>query len=49
MVDDHTMGDGRADLTAADIRSALRLYRVACLIEAAAVGMLALALWLSPS
>ncbi|MCO5090643.1 adenosylcobinamide-phosphate synthase CbiB [Bosea sp. (in: a-proteobacteria)] len=30
-VEDHWMGDGRADATAADIRRALRLYRRACL------------------
>lgn len=29
LVEDHYMGDGRADLTAADIRHALGLYRVA--------------------
>lgn len=29
LVEDHDMGDGRADLTAADIRRALGLYRVA--------------------
>ena len=30
-VEDAFMGDGRRDATAADIRRALRLYRVACL------------------
>ena len=29
-VDDHWMGDGRAEATAADIRRALGLYRRAC-------------------
>ncbi|HEX6956478.1 MAG TPA: adenosylcobinamide-phosphate synthase CbiB [Ferrovibrio sp.] len=29
-VDDHWMGNGNADATAADIRKALRLYRAAC-------------------
>lgn len=34
-VDDHWMGDGRKDLTAADIRAALRLYLAAgCLLTA---------------
>ncbi len=42
MVEDHWMGDGRADLTAGDIRAALRLYRVACVLEALAVAALAL-------
>ena len=41
-VEDHWMGDGRADATAADIRRALRLYRAACAIQAVAAG----ALWL---
>ncbi len=42
MVEDHWMGDGRADLSAADIRAALRLYRVACVLQAVAVAALAL-------
>jgi adenosylcobinamide-phosphate synthase len=42
MVEDHWMGDGRADLTAGDIRAALRLYRAACVLEALAVAALAL-------
>jgi adenosylcobinamide-phosphate synthase len=41
MVDDVFMGDGRYEIRAADIRSALRLYRVACLIQAAVIGALA--------
>jgi adenosylcobinamide-phosphate synthase len=41
-VDDHWMGEGRADLTAADIRAALGLYRVACAVQAAVVAGLAL-------
>jgi adenosylcobinamide-phosphate synthase len=40
-VDDHWMGAGRADLTAADIRSALGLYRVACAVQACVVAALA--------
>jgi adenosylcobinamide-phosphate synthase len=38
-VEDHYMGDGRADLTAADIRRALRLYRVAMLGALALVAI----------
>ncbi len=41
-VDDHWMGEGRADLTAVDIRAALGLYRVACAVQAAVVAGLAL-------
>lgn len=40
-VDDRWMGEGRADLTAADIRAALRLYRVACIVQVAVVAILA--------
>jgi adenosylcobinamide-phosphate synthase len=40
-VDDHWMGEGRSDLTAADIRAALRLYRLACWLQMAAVAILA--------
>ena len=36
-VEDAWMGDGRADATAADIRRALSLYRLACAIQLAAV------------
>ncbi len=41
LVDDAFMGDGRRETTAADIRRALRLYQVACAIEAAALAILA--------
>lgn len=44
LVDDHWMGDGRAEATAADVRRALWLYRVAFLgawLLAAAGGFLA--------
>jgi adenosylcobinamide-phosphate synthase len=44
MVEDVFMGDGRYEAGAADIRSALHLYRVACLIQAVAIGALALIL-----
>jgi len=40
-VDDPWMGDGRAEATAADIRRALDLYRVACGIQIAVVAMIA--------
>ncbi|AHB48484.1 cobalamin biosynthesis protein CobD [Hyphomicrobium nitrativorans NL23] len=43
-VDDHWMGTGPADATAADIRRALRIYRLACVIQAATVALLAAAL-----
>lgn len=38
LVTDAWMGDGRADLDASDIRRALRLYRLACLVQALAVA-----------
>jgi adenosylcobinamide-phosphate synthase len=40
-VEDAWMGDGRTEATASDIRRALRLYQIACLIEIAAVAALA--------
>ena len=40
-VDDAWMGNGRADAAPADIRAALRLYRAACIIQAAAVAAIA--------
>jgi adenosylcobinamide-phosphate synthase len=43
VVQDHWMGDGRAEATPADIRRALALYRTACAIQFAAYA--ALALW----
>jgi len=43
-VDDHWMGDGRSDLTAADLRRALALYRVAGLLLGLGVLVLAAAL-----
>ncbi len=43
LVEDVFMGRGRRKATAADIRSALRLYRLACLIEGFAVAILAAA------
>lgn len=41
-VDDAWMGNGRRDATAADIHRALRLYRIAYVIQAAVVGLLAI-------
>jgi len=41
MVEDHWMGNGRAEVTPWDIQVALRLYRVACVIQAAAVAVIA--------
>jgi adenosylcobinamide-phosphate synthase len=41
-VDDAWMGSGRRDATAADIHRALRLYRIAYIIQWAVVGALAL-------
>ncbi|WP_315756422.1 MULTISPECIES: adenosylcobinamide-phosphate synthase CbiB [unclassified Bradyrhizobium] len=38
LVTDAWMGDGRADLNASDIRSALRLYRLACLVQVLVVA-----------
>lgn len=42
-VDDAYMGDGRREATSADIRAGLRLYRRACLVQAALVAALAVA------
>jgi adenosylcobinamide-phosphate synthase len=44
LVHDHWMGDGRADAGAADIRRALRVYRTACVVQAAIVAAIALML-----
>jgi adenosylcobinamide-phosphate synthase len=40
-LDDVYMGDGRAALNAQDIFRALALYRRACLIQMAVLGLLA--------
>ncbi len=40
LVEDAFMGEGRRNATAADIRRALRLYRLACLIEGLALAIL---------
>jgi adenosylcobinamide-phosphate synthase len=41
-VDDAWMGDGSADASEADLRKALRLYRVACAIEIGVIMALAI-------
>lgn len=43
VVDDAFTGRGRAEATAADIRAALRLYQRACIVQASAVALLAVA------
>ena len=43
LVDDACMGDGRREAGTADIRRALKLYRLACAVQIAAVAALALA------
>lgn len=40
LTEDHWMGDGRAELTAADIRNALKLYRTACFVQIAVLAIL---------
>jgi len=42
IVDAAWMGDGRHDLTAADIHRALRLFRLSCLVQALIIGVIAL-------
>lgn len=44
-VDDHTMGDGRREANAADIRRALSIYRTADTLLIGAAGLLALIIW----
>jgi adenosylcobinamide-phosphate synthase len=43
-VEDNWMGNGRADATAADIRRALSVIRSACVLQALAIGCIAVAL-----
>jgi adenosylcobinamide-phosphate synthase len=43
-VEDAFMGDGRAAAEVADIRAALRVYRLACVLQGIAIGALALML-----
>jgi adenosylcobinamide-phosphate synthase len=40
LVDDHWMGEGRAEASAADIRRALSLYRAACAVQIVVVALL---------
>jgi adenosylcobinamide-phosphate synthase len=40
VVDDPYRGDGRADVTASDIRAALQLYRIACGLQMAVLAIL---------
>lgn len=42
MTQDAWLGEGTSDATAADIRRALRLYRTACVVQIAALALLAL-------
>jgi adenosylcobinamide-phosphate synthase len=44
LVDDAFMGEGRREATAADIFRALKVYRIACLVEGFALAVLAAAL-----
>lgn len=43
-VDERWVGEGRAELTPQDIRSALRLYRVACALQMAVLALIAVSL-----
>jgi adenosylcobinamide-phosphate synthase len=38
---DEWIGEGRSEVTAADIRRALGLYKTACTVQIAALGLLA--------
>jgi adenosylcobinamide-phosphate synthase len=44
-VEEPWVGDGKSELDARDIRAALRLYRVACGLQIAALAVLAVSLW----
>lgn len=46
-VEDHWMGDGRAEATIADLRRALALYRRACAVQIAVAAILLLVIWRS--
>jgi adenosylcobinamide-phosphate synthase len=46
-VEDHWMGDGRADASPADLRRALALYRLACAVQIAVAAILLLVIWRS--
>jgi adenosylcobinamide-phosphate synthase len=47
VTEDVWMGEGRSDAGADDVRRALRLYKTACAIEIAVLGLLALLIWLA--
>jgi adenosylcobinamide-phosphate synthase len=47
VTEDVWMGEGRSDAGAGDIRRALRLYKTGCALEIAALGLLALLIWLA--
>jgi adenosylcobinamide-phosphate synthase len=47
LVDDAFMGEGKREATAADIRCALRLYRLACIIQGLGLAAAATVIWLS--
>ena len=41
LTEDAWIGEGRSDATSADIRRALALYKTACTVQIAALGVLA--------
>jgi len=41
LTEDEWIGEGRSEATAADIRRALALYKTACTVQIAALGLLA--------
>jgi adenosylcobinamide-phosphate synthase len=43
-VEERWVGEGRSDLTANDIRTALKLYRTACGLQIAVLALIALGL-----
>jgi adenosylcobinamide-phosphate synthase len=49
LVEDAFMGDGRREAGAADIRRALGLYRLACLIQGFALAVAVMMVWGAPS
>ena len=46
LTDDAWIGEGRSEVDASDIRRALRLYRAACALQIALLGLFALLIWL---
>jgi adenosylcobinamide-phosphate synthase len=44
-VDERWVGEGRSELTARDIRSALKLYRAACGLQVAVLAAIVVSLW----